>query len=139
MSKQGIYRLALPLFLLVLPGWVQACGEQLPPANRVLVNSKDMVLAFSAGPAGIPVGRHFAIEVQLCPQDGKELATTLRVDADMPAHRHGMNYKTRVRSLGDNRFAVEGLMFHMPGRWRFVFDVTLPSRTLRLTQEITVQ
>jgi hypothetical protein len=41
----------------------------------------------------------------------------------MPEHRHGMNYKPGIRPVGAGRFRAEGLMFHMPGRWEFVFDL----------------
>ena len=30
-------------------------------------------------------------------------------------------------------------MFHMPGRWRVIFDLPLEGRTLRLTRELDVQ
>jgi hypothetical protein len=43
----------------------------------------------------------------------------------MPAHRHGMNYKTSVSGKGSGRYRVEGLMFHMPGHWEFAFDVVI--------------
>jgi cytochrome c peroxidase len=48
---------------------------------------------------------------------------TLKVDAHMPAHRHGMNYAPKVTALGPGRWRAEGLLFHMPGRWELVFVV----------------
>lgn len=63
--------------------------------------------------APITVGRHFSIDLKLCPLD----AVLARVDASMPEHRHGMNYRTSLRPLGDGRWRAEGLLFHMPGRW----------------------
>ena len=41
----------------------------------------------------------------------------------MPEHRHGMNYKPEVKRLAPGRWRAEGLMFHMPGKWEFVFTV----------------
>jgi hypothetical protein len=29
-----------------------------------------------------------------------------------------MNYRPTIRALGGDRYAADGLMFHMPGRWR---------------------
>ena len=60
------------------------------------------------------------------------------VDADMPEHRHGMNYRARVQALGGGRYRADGLMFHMPGRWRFVFDLQLPQGPLRMTRDLEV-
>jgi hypothetical protein len=47
----------------------------------------------------------------------------LRIDAVMPQHRHGMNYRPTVAALGDGRFRAEGLLLHMPGLWEFSFDL----------------
>jgi hypothetical protein len=85
----------------------------------------------------LPVGRHFALEVQLCsPVQG---VRALRVDADMPAHRHGMNYRTTVKPLGADRWRAEGLMLHMPGRWRFIVEFDTSGGVQRLTHEVDVQ
>ena len=73
----------------------------------------------------IPVGQHFSLTVQVCAPEGQTAPAVLRVDADMPLHKHGMNYRTTLKELGPGRTRAEGLMFHMPGRWRFLFDLTL--------------
>lgn len=65
------------------------------------------------------VGEPFSMIVQLCPAD----ASLLRVDASMPEHRHGMNYKTSLHALGDGRWRVDGLLWHMAGRWELRWDV----------------
>jgi hypothetical protein len=54
----------------------------------------------------------------VCPGTGALVAT-----AHMPEHKHGMNYKPVVKPLGNGRFRAEGWLFHMPGRWEFLFDV----------------
>jgi hypothetical protein len=52
-----------------------------------------------------------------------------------------MNYRTTVTALGDGRFRAEGLMFHMAGRWRLLFDLPAangqPAR--RLSREIDLR
>jgi hypothetical protein len=65
--------------------------------------------------------------------------TALRVDADMPAHRHGMNYRAKVSPKGEGRYVAEGLLFHMPGQWRLLFDVDGGGRTERLAANITLE
>jgi hypothetical protein len=82
----------------------------------------------------IVVGRHFALEVQVCPPG----AVLERVDATMPEHRHGMNYRPSVKPLGAGRWRVEGLMFHMPGRWDLQMDVRLTDGTRRLRDTLTL-
>lgn len=88
--------------------------------------------------AALVVGQHFQLELQLCAAPDSAPVRTLRVDADMPAHRHGMNYRSSVQALGANQWQAAGLMFHMPGRWRFIIDLDTPHGTQRLTREVEV-
>jgi cytochrome c peroxidase len=78
-------------------------------------------LSFRQSP--IEVGKHFALDVATCAKDGKTAPESLRVDAQMPEHRHGMNYAPTVTATGPQRWRAEGLMFHMPGRWEFAFEL----------------
>ena len=56
----------------------------------------------------------------------------------MPVHRHGMNYRPTIRLLGGGRYGVDGLMFHMPGRWRFVFELASGADLVRRVHEVDV-
>lgn len=111
-----------------------SCGAQLGGAARQVTELGALTVVFAPRPWPVPVGRHFALDIAVCAAPGTALPASLRVDADMPAHRHGMNYKPTVQALGDGRFVAEGLMFHMPGRWRFLF---YPPSGAPLTGEIT--
>ena len=111
-----------------------SCGAQLGGPARQVAELGTLTVVFAPRPWPVPVGRHFALDIAVCAAPGSALPASLRVDADMPAHRHGMNYKPTVQALGDGRFVAEGLMFHMPGRWRFLF---YPPSGAPLTGEIT--
>jgi hypothetical protein len=100
------------------------------------LESRDLVVLFRTVPAPIEVGRHFAVEAVVC---AAAPARTLRVDAGMPEHRHGMNYRARVSAAGDGRYVAEGLLFHMPGRWQLLFDVEHGGRTERLMADILLE
>ena len=100
-----------------------ACGDSLPAAQRLLAEGSGLQVAFAPRPAPLVPGRHFALDIVVCAPAGQPLPATLAVDADMPAHRHGMNYRASVTTLGDGRFRADGLMFHMAGRWRILFDL----------------
>ena len=112
-----------------------ACGDGYP----MRASQGAQAVALRSVPAAIPLDRHFVLELQLCPVP--KGVTSLRVDADMPAHRHGMNYKTRLvaANAAAGRYRAEGLLFHMPGRWRFIVDLVTPEGPLRLTHELEVQ
>jgi hypothetical protein len=115
------------------------CTDALKTHAPWIAQSDATRVAFVAKPTPAPVGRHFELHFVVC--SGTQLRSDARVqvDADMPAHRHGMNYRAAVSPLADGVQRAEGLMFHMPGTWRVIFDVVLDGRTLRLTREIEVQ
>lgn len=104
------------------------------PAGRAA--SRDAVLLYRTEPPRIEIGKHFAVEAVVC---AKVPPRALRVDAQMPAHRHGMNYRARVTPQGDGRYRAEGLLFHMPGHWQLVFDLERPGGTERLTADLAVE
>ena len=119
------------------------CGDDLPAATRQHIRAQDAVLVFAPVPGTITVGKHFSLDVRLC--SAAATANTklrlLKVDADMPAHRHGMNYLATVRSAGAGAYRAEGLMFHMPGVWRLSFDVDGGAGTAahRLTHDLPLE
>lgn len=79
----------------------------------------DIAIAYRVTPDRVPVGQPFSLDIAICPAP-----QSLRVDAQMPAHRHGMNYRPSIAAAGPGRYRAEGLLFHMPGDWEFVFDIT---------------
>ena len=120
-------------------GRAAECGAQLDARGRRQIDSGTHRLAFAPRPGPLAVGRHFGLDVVVCPREGSSQPVSLRVDAEMPQHRHGMNYLPTVQRLGDGRYRVEGMMFHMPGRWRLNFDLAADGRLQRLSQEFDVE
>ena len=118
-------RLAALLLCAALPAW--AC-----PLVEPALKQGGVQAVWQVDGAPIAVGRHFAIDVRLCPAD----ATLVRVDATMPEHRHGMNYLPSVRRLADGRWRAEGLLLHMPGAWELRLDVQAAGRTEQLRDTI---
>jgi hypothetical protein len=100
------------------------------------LSANDVVLLFRTVPAAIEVGRHFVVEAIVCATPASQ---GLRVDAQMPEHRHGMNYRPTVAATGAGRYRAEGLLFHMPGRWQLLFDVDHGGRTDRLSTDIMLE
>ncbi|MCY3753362.1 MAG: hypothetical protein OXG99_04645 [Alphaproteobacteria bacterium] len=85
-------------------------------------------------PAPIPVGEHFSIRFHLCgPPVGR-----VRVRGWMPDHRHGMNYRPTV-TLNGLSGTAEGLLFHMPGRWRLILDIRGAAGRETLTAETVLE
>jgi hypothetical protein len=86
-------------------------------------------------PSPLRVGQAFAVLVSLCPAQ----ARLLRVDAQMPEHRHGMNYRPSLQPLGEGRWRAEGLLWHMPGRWELLLEASLGDQRQRLTQSVQLR
>ena len=79
-------------------------------------------------PDPIPYNDYFSLEIQVRDADtGASLTEALSVDVDaqMPAHGHGMNTKPVTSELGDGLFFTEGMVLHMEGAWELTIDVGL--------------
>lgn len=87
-------------------------------------NDADFIVHWSTRPNTIPINDFFEVDVQLLDRKGAPLTKAiLDVDAAMPQHRHGMNHRSHMESLGDGRWRAEDMLFHMPGDWVLYFDV----------------
>lgn len=125
----------------LLPGsgaaLAQDCGAAL--AGAVKLEAEKYALAFRTDPERVSVGRHFSVDMVVCPKSGAGEVASVKVDAHMPDHRHGMNYKAKITDRGQGRFEAQGLMFHMPGRWEFLFDVEGKDGPERLTRSMVLR
>lgn len=115
-----------------------ACGESFG-ASAQRAESERYVIAWRTRPAPPPQGQHFDVDVEVCPKAGAEAPESVRVDAHMPEHRHGMNYRPMVTARGPSTWRAEGLLFHMPGRWEYVFELRAGNRTDRATAAQTIE
>lgn len=78
-----------------------------------------------SGPEGVPALEPFSLEVEIEGGGGVPLqdGALVLVDAAMPHHGHGMNFVPEITRVGPGRYAVEGMLFHMRGRWELFVDV----------------
>lgn len=102
-------------------------------------------VAWTTVPAPIPMGGLFELHTTL--RDAKTGAlvedATVRVDARMPQHGHGMATKPEddpgacsgeppVCRHPDGVYVTRGMKFHMPGEWTLSFVVDGPAGPDRL-------
>ena len=119
-----------------MPAAAQGCPDL---AGARKVESERYVLSFRTKPEKVAVGQHFSVEMVVCPDGGQPAPESVRVDGFMPEHNHGMNYKAVVKPAGGGRYDAAGLMFHMPGRWDFIFEVRAAGKTDRMTSTVMLQ
>jgi hypothetical protein len=116
----------------------EPCGAAL--AGRAhAVESSRYVVTYVTAPDPVPVGQHFTVDFAVCPRGDAAAPQSVRIDAAMPEHRHGMNYRPGVTVTSPGVYRAEGMLFHMPGRWDVTFDVVTASRTERLTSTLRVE
>ncbi len=144
--------------------WLLACGGS-GPENRLRSEEHQQPveiqtaaghyrLTWQSWPSPIPMGELFVVETTLLDKEGKALENgTVRVDARMPAHGHGMATRPLPAlptcsapqqdpallaaieagtlpegcSYPGGKYKMEGMKFHMPGEWTIRFDVTGPA------------
>lgn len=128
---------ALLAVLLASPALAD-CPLDLGRGTGWVVFSDHYMLAFRSDPLRIETGEPFALVLNVCTKNGKP-AELVAVDAQMPEHRHGMNYRPSVVGGENGRYRAEGLVFHMPGRWELTFDVRAGEETERLTHDIILK
>jgi hypothetical protein len=149
-ARSGLVALAVGVGLAsgALPAGRGLVGtsEAAPPCEAPLgfkapgrLESSDLVVLFRTVPSPIEIGQHFAVEALVCPTPPIGAAAGFMVDARMPEHRHGMNYRPTVAALGGGRYRAEGLMFHMAGRWELVFEVLSGGMTERIAQSLRLE
>lgn len=136
-------------YVLALSAMAGTASAACPPteADGAMIRKGDLQLAYrplsvadkGAALKRIPMAKHFALEVQLCVAASVSSARLHKADATMPEHRHGMNYRPLITPLGDGRFRVEGMMFHMAGHWELVFEVEAGKETIRLTHDMQIE
>ena len=89
-------------------------------------------------PKVVPLNTPFDADVAICSQS-EQPPTRIKVDATMPAHKHGMNYEPKTAKMGNNRYAVKNLLFHMPGVWRFEVTAYEKDKPHRFTYDVKVK
>lgn len=123
---------------LVLLCWANTtyAGCEKGPDIQV-AQSGELQVAFRTTPSPVKVGQPFRLVAEVCAPPGV-VVSDLKVDALMPAHKHGMNYRPQVSRGSGGQFQVTGLLFHMPGRWQYVFEVQTSKgrETLRLDDNL---
>jgi len=67
---------------------------------------------------------HFSLNLAIKPEKPGRGPLKVLVDADMPAHKHGMNTQAELVEIGESQYRVDGMLFHMKGDWVITVEVT---------------
>ena len=120
-----------------MPAWAD-CPLDLGRGSGWVVFSDHYMIAFRPDPLRIEVGAPFSLILNICTKSNQP-AELVELEATMPEHKHGMNYKPTIVAGKDGRYRADGLLFHMPGRWELNFDVRSGEEIERLSHDIVLQ
>lgn len=104
------------LICLMAPAPAWACSFAPGTLPVFSTDGSDLVAGVDLKPEEIKIGQPFGFHISVCASNVVDI-TKLKVDATMPAHKHGMNYEPSLKHLSGNSFRADGLVFHMPGTW----------------------
>lgn len=83
----------------------------------------DMTVAWAPTPDPIPFNDYFDVTVTLSQGGSAKPGEAVAIDAQMPAHGHGMTVVPTVTDNGDGSYTGTGLLFAMEGHWQLLVDV----------------
>ena len=121
-----------PLLLLALSAGLPAAdalaGDAWPtpnPDNAQVTQFGRYRISYASALEPIEINRIHAWVAQVTDADGDPVVdATIRVSGGMPEHDHGLPTEPRVTAyLGDGRYLIEGMRFHMSGAWHVVLKV----------------
>jgi len=122
------------LLLAPLAAAAAATACELPGGPVQKIQSARYLVLYRTQPAPLKVGQHFSVEFAVCPTP-----ESVRIDAGMPEHKHGMNYRPTVTATGEGRYRADGLMLHMAGKWELAFEVRAKESVERVAQLIRLE
>lgn len=128
---------ALFALLFANAAWAD-CPLDLGRGTGWVVFSGHYMIAFRPDPVQIEVGQPFSLLFNVCTRSNSP-AELVAVDAAMPEHKHSMNYRPTILAGRDGRYRVDGLIFHMPGRWELSIDVRAGEESERLTHDFILK
>ena len=108
------------------------------PASRQTSQGKYFV-TYLPNPLPVRVNEPFSLDVRVfrdAALSKPAYGVQVKVDAEMPAHHHGMTLTPAIRRTGDGAFLVTGMLLHMPGDWELLVDVIEDGKSQRARFEL---
>jgi hypothetical protein len=115
-----------------------AASGQAPPGHcqdsagaLALLEGQKVKVLLERPRSSVQVSQAFNLIAHICPKEDGASVTRATLDASMPEHQHGMNYKPKLQLsggsgqavLGTRQLSAQGMVFHMPGKWQIELQV----------------
>ncbi len=109
--------------------------------DNALALAGDQYRAWLTTNEPIEVSQATSITVTLCGDISN--VERFEIDASMPSHGHGTNYKPEITQLSSSdsaaKYQIDGLVMHMPGMWRWELQVVAPDGVDTLMKEFVLE
>ncbi|MGI9220723.1 MAG: FixH family protein [Woeseiaceae bacterium] len=130
-----VIRAFLVTVLLCLPFSMVLSDEPSWTSNRGL-----FVASYSSELDPLQINKLHTWVLHLEDADGEAvLGAVIEADGGMPEHDHGLPTRPRVtEELGNGDYRVEGLRFHMGGKWQLTFAIEANDKTDTVVINITL-
>ena len=109
--------------------------EKNPPPHTVTSNAGNWKVTFSPTPDEMPLNEVFELTTWV---EGVDEVLSLRVDAAMPAHGHGMMTDSVTTLQEDGSYKTTGMLLSMPGHWELYFDIDDGTTIERAQDEVNL-
>jgi DNA-binding beta-propeller fold protein YncE len=106
-----------------------------PPPHIVTSNAGNWKVSYSPSPENLPLNEVFELITHV---EGNGVIKSLRVDAAMPAHGHGMMTDPVTTLQDDGSYKTTGMLLSMPGDWEIYFDVDNGETIERAQDSVTL-
>ncbi len=110
--------------------------EKNPPPYTVISNAGNWEVVFLPTPGEMPLNEVFELTIWV---EGEGEIKSLRVDAAMPAHGHGMMTDPITTLQEDGSYKTTGMLLSMPGYWELYFDVDDGKTIERAQDSVTLE
>ncbi|MEX0975989.1 MAG: FixH family protein [Woeseia sp.] len=119
--------LALLLFVHAAPAGAPVADSSIGPWPS---RSGELQIRYSSNLEPPIINRMHSWVLYVATLEGMPIADAeLSVDGGMPEHDHGLPTQPRVtRYLGDGKYLLEGMRFHMPGDWEILVSIDIPGK-----------
>jgi hypothetical protein len=108
--------------------------------RQLVTDAGAFTLDLTTSPQPIRLNETFELTVVVHPVSPEARGpVSVTVEANMPAHRHGMNTRPQREQLDAETFLFRGLLLHMAGEWDVALEVAQGRVRDRATGRLAIE
>ncbi len=118
--------------------WTQGSSEQPDTEASRLSDEQHFEVRFTSHLDPIAINTMHAWTLHIQDRSGKPVTdATVQIEGGMPDHDHGLPTRPRVtENLGRGDYLLEGMKFHMGGRWQVMLLIQQGETSDRVTFDL---